>query len=67
MLFPVVAEIDNTCPKHVFKSMDRTLRLPIRLRVKHLPTYVAMSVFILGHQYVVLRSWYILSEPGCTE
>ncbi|MFS7931279.1 hypothetical protein Hanom_Chr04g00354111 [Helianthus anomalus] len=33
MLFPAVAEINDACPKHVFKSLNRSLRLPIRLRV----------------------------------
>ncbi|KAF5775156.1 hypothetical protein HanXRQr2_Chr13g0608881 [Helianthus annuus] len=33
MLFPAVAEINNTCPKHVFKGLDSSLRLPIRLRM----------------------------------
>ncbi|KAJ0466617.1 hypothetical protein HanIR_Chr14g0674131 [Helianthus annuus] len=36
-------------------------------QVKHLLTYVAMWAFMPGHQYVVLKSWYILSDPGCTE
>ncbi|GJX67507.1 hypothetical protein Tco_0303234, partial [Tanacetum coccineum] len=26
-----------------------------------------MSAFILVHQYSFFISWYILSEPGCTE
>ncbi|MFS7913997.1 hypothetical protein Hanom_Chr02g00148271 [Helianthus anomalus] len=30
-VFPAATEIDNTCPKHVFKSLDRAFRLPIRL------------------------------------
>ncbi|KAJ0555846.1 hypothetical protein HanIR_Chr07g0306861 [Helianthus annuus] len=36
-------------------------------QVKHLLTYFAMIAFMLGHQYKALRTWYILSEPGCIE
>jgi hypothetical protein len=37
------------------------------LHVSHSDTYLAISLFILVHQYRGFRSWYILVLPGCME
>ena len=33
----------------------------------YLATYSTMSLFIPSYQYICLRLWYILVEPGCME